>query len=295
MAIYPRARVRLLPESGTQPAITPTQVIAHTAVDGLNTTSLYDWFANGTNLEAHFYVAKDGTVEQYMDTEVRADANNKANGRAVSIETWDGRALGGGKVAPPNRWTPAQAAALTDLIGWLCDTHGIPRRVAPAWDAPGVGWHNLYPQWSPGATGCPGPPRAEQLRDEIIPALAAHRPATAPPTDVPAAGRKDTSMFTVTNADGLTFIVRINDAGQVVSSWRENGRRTPWAELVPGIKAKNLGQPLVSGPAVWVPVIASTEYGEVPLTLVQSSPGGLFEAHGSDALADALAGLAGKG
>jgi hypothetical protein len=171
MAIYPGARVRLLPENAEQPRITPTQAIAHTAVDGAYTTSLYDWFNGGTNLESHFYVAKDGTVEQYIDTEVRADANNKANVRAVSIETHDGWASTGNKGAVTTPWTPAQVAAIRLLLDWLCDTHPIPRRAAPAWDLPGIGWHNQYPQWSPSPTGCPGPVRAAQLRDEIIPAL----------------------------------------------------------------------------------------------------------------------------
>ena len=55
----------------------------------------------------------------------------------------------------------------------MCATHAIPASVCPAWDRPGVGWHNLFPQWSPGATGCPGPTRTEQLRDVVLPLVAA--------------------------------------------------------------------------------------------------------------------------
>lgn len=196
MAIYPKARVRLLPENATQPAIKPTQVILHTAIDGANTTSLYDWFNGSTNLESHFYVGKDGTVEQYMDTEVRADANNKANGRAVSIETWDGRAPD----KPANPWTPAQVVALVELVGWLCSTHSIPRVIAPAWDKPGIGWHNLYPEWSPGATGCPGPVRAEQVVTEILPAL------TPPPPPTPTPAGDDEMVFITSPGTTVWFL-----------------------------------------------------------------------------------------
>lgn len=171
MAICPFARIRLLPESETQPLIVPRAVILHSAA---GRGSLYGFFKSSSNLESHFWVGEDGTIEQYMDTARRADANLKANGFAVSVETESSpQAL--------ERWSPAAATSLVRLIGWLCDTHSIPRRQIPSWDGSGIGWHRMFGApgpWTPVAKSCPGPARVDQARTEIIPAVAGD---TTPP------------------------------------------------------------------------------------------------------------------
>jgi hypothetical protein len=178
MGVYPHGLWLPLPENDTQPAITPRLLIFHTAVDGANTVTLRAyWNSPGVNLESHGYIRKDGTFEQYMDTGRRADANNQANGFAISVETWDGRAPD----QPAVPWTDAQVAAIVAFCDWACTVHGIPRRVADRWDGSGIGWHNQFPQWSPGPTACPGQPRADQLRDVVIPALNAGPPPPPPP------------------------------------------------------------------------------------------------------------------
>ena len=170
MAFCPFAEQMLLPESASQPSIVPRLVILHsTAGRG----SLYNFFRTGSNLESHFWVSEDGAIEQYMDTNVRADANLEANSFAVSIETESTRAA-------TERWGPAQAAAIVRLVGWICDEHRIPKRLVPTWDGSGIGWHVQFGApgpWTPVAKSCPGPARIIQARNEIIPAVAKATPA----------------------------------------------------------------------------------------------------------------------
>lgn len=181
MALCPFARKQLLPENSSQPRIKPTTHIMHSAVS--NAKSLYGYFSSpGVNLESHFYIAEDGELIQMIDTEVRADANYRANGFAVSTETWDG----GNPDKTP--WNPKQVATLIRLNQWLNATHGIPMRRTTGWNTPGVGGHSDYPGvWTPvrGKT-CPGLARRPQV-NQIIAAAAKGGTATttAPEDDLP--------------------------------------------------------------------------------------------------------------
>jgi hypothetical protein len=180
---YPNAVWRPLPENSTQSTITPRAVILHTAVDAPGPTSLYSFFARGDiGAESHFFVLLDGTVEQYMDTTRRADANNQANGYAISIETEDeGR---------PDQlpWSAAQLDALVALVDWCCTAHGIPRRQIESPTGSGIGWHSMWNDsagrtpWSiyAGKT-CPGRARVPQVPGII--ARVAGSPAPPPPPD----------------------------------------------------------------------------------------------------------------
>lgn len=165
MALCPFADHKLLPENESQPRIEPRIAIAHSAA---GSGSLYRFFLNGSNLESHFWISKTGIIEQYMDTNVRADANLKANAFAVSIETES-------SIAATEPWTDAQVKALIRLLDWLCDTHpAILRRQCPAWDAAGLGWHIMFGApgpWTPVAKSCPGPARIKQMQTVIIPAV----------------------------------------------------------------------------------------------------------------------------
>lgn len=183
MAIYPRATVRLLPENQTQAKIRPTQFIFHSAVPGGE--SLYNFWLKYSNLESHFYVNYKGTVEQYMDTEVRADANRYANRRpdgtgAISVETQDNR-------DPDNDpWTVRQLEELIAMGRWCADTHGIPRRICRHADDPGFGWHVMFGApgpWTPAAgKTCPGRIRIKQLKEVVLPAIFTGT-TTAPPPE----------------------------------------------------------------------------------------------------------------
>lgn len=165
MAICPFAVQKLLPESETQPRIVPRVFIMHSAA---GRGSLYHFFLNSSNLESHFWIGTDGTIEQYVDTEVRADANLKANSFAISVETES-------SPAATEPWPVAQAAALVRLGDWAAREHGIPRVQTPTWDGAGFGWHVMFGApgpWTPVAKSCPGPARAAQAQREIIPAIA---------------------------------------------------------------------------------------------------------------------------
>ena len=167
MSLCPFAVVRLLPESATQPTIAPRVAILHSAA---GRGSLYGFFRNSSNLESHFWVSDAGVIEQYVDTNRRADANLHANGFAVSIETES-------SPQATERWTEPQAAAIVRLLDWLCTEHpNIRRRQCDSPTGSGIGWHIMFGTpgpWTPVAKSCPGPARVAQARDEIIPAVAA--------------------------------------------------------------------------------------------------------------------------
>jgi len=168
MALCPFAVHELLPENNSQNRITPTTVICHRAVSSAKDLYGY-WNSPGIVLESHFYISEDGTIYQYMDTNVRADANVDANAFAVSIETWDG-----GNTPDSWGWNPAQLKSLKRLILWVCNVHGIKKAPAQTWNGGGIGGHNWFPEpWADGPRGCPGTARNAQLRNEIIPAVAA--------------------------------------------------------------------------------------------------------------------------
>lgn len=193
MALYPGAELRLLPESATQRAIVPRIVIDHTQA---GTGSLYGMW-QGSGLESTFWVSLTGVVEQYMDSEVRSDANLEANGwhedgvyyGAVSIETENSPEAtqaayrGGEGAAAFNRdpWTPEQLAALIDLHSWLADTHPMILRQrcnAPTVGGSGLGYHSM---WGTGPTPwipyksrgkeCPGRTRIAQWNETLLPAF----------------------------------------------------------------------------------------------------------------------------
>jgi len=144
--------------------------------------SLYNFFKNSSNLESHFWIAEDGTIEQYIDTEIKADANLKANSFAVSIETES-------SVQATEPWTNKQTAAIMWLLDWLCDTHPeIKRQQCDKWNGSGIGWHIMFGApgpWTPVSKSCPGPARIKQMTDMIIPTVCAggSTPTPTPPKE----------------------------------------------------------------------------------------------------------------
>jgi hypothetical protein len=181
MALYPQAVLRLLPENATQRRIVPRLAILHTAVDSRAATSLYPYFSRSdVGAESHFFVKWDGTVEQYMDTEVMANANKQADAYAISIETEDDG-------APEElAWSPEQLWAIVHLLDWCCRTHGIPRLSADQPDGAGISWHARWSFVDPinqvgvlasspwtmyrGKT-CPGKTRIRQFLDVVLPSV----------------------------------------------------------------------------------------------------------------------------
>jgi hypothetical protein len=135
MAIYSGATYRPISwakrsRNGTK----PTAVVCH--VTASNATSQYGYFSGGTAC-SHFHVAKDGRVEQYIDTQYRSAADLDGNYRTISIET-QGLDDGTG-------WTTAQLGAIAGIVAWAHDVHGIPLRLMDSSKTSehGLGWHRL--------------------------------------------------------------------------------------------------------------------------------------------------------
>lgn len=193
MASYPRARQRRLPESGHQRRITPTQAIAHSAV---GRGSIREYFGRpDVVVESTIWIGLDEAagVEQYMDTEEKAEAQYLGNPRALSAETADN----GHPDAFP--WTPYQCEELAQFFAWCHIEHGIPLRLCRTWDDPGIGYHRQFPQWNPNKHSCPGDARIKQL-----PAIIARAKQIVAGADTPAPQEDDDMQLndTVRLGDG---------------------------------------------------------------------------------------------
>lgn len=111
------------------------RVILHVAES--ESTSIHGWFNNpAARSSSHFYVARDGSIEQYVDTDHVSWASGEGNSDSISVET-QGRSAG--------PWTPEQCAALARIIKWANETHGIPLRLMASSKSTetGIGWHRL--------------------------------------------------------------------------------------------------------------------------------------------------------
>jgi len=155
MPWMPSARKREIPENRTAPRINANKVILHSAV---GPGSLYGYFSrDDVKVESHFWVGLDGSIEQYLDTNVRADANWDANSSAISIETADN---GNPDEFP---WTNDQVSSLAEIINWASETHNIPIRLCPSADSSGIGYHRQFANWNKSAHSCPGDARVKQV------------------------------------------------------------------------------------------------------------------------------------
>lgn len=157
-------------------------VVLHvTAAPGA--TSQFGWFNNrNSGVSAHFHVAADGRLEQYIDADLIAWAQRGGDQRLLSIETQGGA---------NGRWTPEQASTLARLIRDLAEHYDFPISLmgSSRTSERGIGYHALgVPAtrsqlnagisqtggelWS-SAVGkvCPGPERIAQI-PEIIAAAA---------------------------------------------------------------------------------------------------------------------------
>lgn len=218
MAWYPKAVRKVLPRNAEQPKITPRSVVLHTAVS--NGTSLFSFFnGRSAGVESHFYVREDGTVEQYIDTDVRADAQLDGNPYAVSIETWDGagRVWDGRVTADIPAWNAKQLGALAELLAWICTTHRIPFQKCTAYDGYGIGWHAQFtgprPSWNQ-THACPGARRIGQVPALIAAAKAA---ATSPEEQDMALTDSDLDKVRAIVRDEVRYLVKPGPAAQRIA------------------------------------------------------------------------------
>lgn len=122
MAWYPGAVRKPVTRFTTK--MKPNRVNLHTAVS--STTSLFSYFNQPGKVCSHFYVREDGTVEQYVDTSIRAAADLQGNADTISIETWDGYRRLWTSSADLPEWTTRQLVALAQLLRWISEVHNIP-------------------------------------------------------------------------------------------------------------------------------------------------------------------------
>lgn len=120
--------------------------------------SLYGYFGNAANqASSHFWVAKIGTLEQYIDTALVSWAQEAGNFTYLSVET---------EGFPTEAWTAQQMATLARLYVWGHQMHGIPL-VLVDHGGSGITTHAHYPSGAPdpawGGHPCPGTIRAGQL------------------------------------------------------------------------------------------------------------------------------------
>ena len=116
-------------------------IILHIAVS--NAPSLKGWFDNPrAGASSHFYVRKDGTVEQYLPLEYRSWAGVASDARAISIETE------GGMGADLNSgWPEAQIQGILRVINYARGVYSdipVRRMVSSKTSEPGgIGYHLL--------------------------------------------------------------------------------------------------------------------------------------------------------
>ena len=117
MARYPKAQwIGCNPHNYSIEPIKHKFVVIHVA-QGDNQGGTDSWFQNPSAVvSAHFSIAKDGTVHQYVDTNQMAYTEMAYNSESISIEHsgYTGDFL-----------TPQQIASDRELLLWIHETHKI--------------------------------------------------------------------------------------------------------------------------------------------------------------------------
>ena len=174
MPIYPGAVYR--PISRNHGAIRPKTTCAILHVDAGGANSLYGWFNNpASSASSHFYIKYDGTIEQYLDTNLIAWTQRAGNAYGIGIET---QGLGSGT------WTDAQMASIAALLKWINQVHGVLLQDMKnsRGTSKGVGYHRMGCDpwrvfnghvWGPRGKVCPGDGRVAQFNAVVIAASGA--------------------------------------------------------------------------------------------------------------------------
>lgn len=141
MAKYSKALQKpITVNKGRKKMTNPVRVNLHVAV--AEAATLHGYFNQSGTPDSHFYIRRDGSVEQYVDTSMQAFADLQGNTDSISIETQGG-------VAKPDQepWTSPQIESIAQILVWAHKTHGIPLRLATTSKADstshGVSWHRL--------------------------------------------------------------------------------------------------------------------------------------------------------
>lgn len=207
MALFDCASVKRIDRSYARRMVRHDGLIAHIAVSNAPFPS----YLAGT--KAHFYIRKDGTICQEIDTAFQSGAQLEGNPFYLSVETEGGV---GSDVNQP--WTPAQVNSLGRLYAEAMRVHGMPARLMESSriGERGLGWHRLGIDGNFPATGilrgraqrggglrfsksrgkiCPTDRRIEQMPAALAIAAGTQAPAVGggtPPAVVPQQPAKPT-------------------------------------------------------------------------------------------------------
>jgi hypothetical protein len=164
MAMYHRAEPHLIQHNFSKSAVRPPRgLVVHVTDGALTLGSLFGFFnmkqqklRNGspTKSSAHFGVAKDGTIWQFVDTDHQAFAQRAGAASWISVENCGiiGQAL-----------TDAQIESVGNILFWLNTVYpSIPVRLAKSIGETGLAFHSLDPSWSRD-NRCPGKKVIAQL------------------------------------------------------------------------------------------------------------------------------------
>lgn len=191
MSWYTGAVKRAIPEAFSQPNIVPRGVVFHTGVS--NSKSLYGFWTSPSSegVESHFYLQKEGTAEQYVGTETRADCQVDGNPYCISVESWDGAGVVWTRDADIPGWNTAQIDWIVDFLVWVHREHGIPMRMMRFMGDSGIGYHRQFigprPSFATKPRECPGDRKIAQLPGILVlvnKKLASGAPPTQPEDDM---------------------------------------------------------------------------------------------------------------
>jgi hypothetical protein len=137
------------------------------------------WFDNpASQVSAHFGAAKDGTLQQFVDTDDEAWAESAGNRTWVSVEC---EGMSGDSL------TAGQLGAIAKLLAWMHTAYGTPLQVVDDPTGTGLGWHGMGGVAWGGHLDCPGDPikaqRAEIIRQARLILMIV--PVPAPPPAAP--------------------------------------------------------------------------------------------------------------
>ena len=292
MARMPGTTWKPLTTNFTRKKTAKRRVILHVAES--ESTSIHGWFNNpAARASCHFYVARDGSIEQYVDTDYISWTSGEGNYNSIGIET-QGRSAG--------PWTPEQCAALARIIAWAHKTHGVPLRLMASSRSTeqGVGWHRLgvdgkwFPalpsmlagrtqrgggeKWS-SATGksCPGDDRIPQIPGIVDAAKTLTAPAPKPtPTPAPA------GTYTVKDGDSwwgiarklgvsMEALIAANDATPTTTLYTGQRLNTGRARRYKITRANVLN--VRTGPGLRYPVLGSAPKGTIITATGKTSDG----------------------
>lgn len=135
---------------GRRPLPVINRMNAHVAVS--EAPSLHPVFNRPGQPDSHAYIRRgtpeqlrDGlpaTIEQYVGSSMRANADLEGNDGTFSVET-----QGGVHNADTEPWDAAQVRALAHIFAWLVTEHGVARKIASSSHlgepSKGLSWHRL--------------------------------------------------------------------------------------------------------------------------------------------------------